>query len=267
MPRRSPLPVVLVLVLAGGIGDIGMGATVATAALAGTSPPATADSFITVKTHTDAFEMMGQKEAAKDTETRIWLAADRARRDEGDASQVVRFDRNKLYLLHHKDKTYNELDLPIDWRKLTPKGSEAAVEQMTKAMTVSARMTPTAEVRKIAGWNTMKIQIEITNTMGMKVDNAMWVSKEIPIYPVYNKLTACLAALQPGAGDWERKLGAIEGFPVLQETTVSAIGAHFKSREELIAVEARQAPAGTYEIPAGYTVVAWDPMSTLSGLQ
>jgi hypothetical protein len=39
---------------------------------------------------------------------------------------------------------------------------------------------------------------------------------------------------------------------VLQESDVTMGGSHFKTREELATVETRDAPAGTYEPPAGY---------------
>jgi len=32
---------------------------------------------------------------------------------------------------------------------------------------------------------------------------------------------------------------------------------HFKTREELVSVETKDAPAGAYEPPAGYTAQPW----------
>ena len=76
----------------------------------------------------------------------------------------------------------------------------------------------------------------------------------------YNRLAAALATLQPGSGDWARKLQQIEGFPVVQETDVTMGGSHFKTREELVSVETKDAPAGAWDPPAGYKVL---PMAEL----
>ena len=51
----------------------------------------------------------------------------------------------------------------------------------------------------------------------------------------------------------------IDGFPVVQESDVDMGGSRFKTREELVAVETKEAPAGTYDPPVGYTAQTAQP--------
>src|SRR3954465_127048 len=87
-----------------------------------TAAPALADTLLTVRSSIE-----GLKIAPSQAEPiRIWIhhdpgeKGDRLRRDEGDTSYILRLDRGKLYVINHADKTYSELPLPIDPRKINP---------------------------------------------------------------------------------------------------------------------------------------------------
>ena len=71
--------------------------------------------------------------ASKDTLVKVWAAGDRLRRDEEGQSMIFRLDKSRLYVVDHEDKTYSEILLPIDIRKLMPKGSEAMADQIAAA--------------------------------------------------------------------------------------------------------------------------------------
>jgi hypothetical protein len=227
--------------------------------------PAAADSLLTLKSHADAVQIKEESQPARDTEVRIWVAADRVRRDEGDSSMILRLDRNKLFLLHHHDKSYNELALPVDFVRLFPKGKEELGMTWVKQMRLTVKMTPSEETKKIGTWTARRTRMDISSAMGMKIATTLWLSKDVAVYPVINKLTAALAALQPGAADWSQKLEQLDGFPVLKEDDVDALGAHFKTREELISVETKTPAAGFYDPPAGYTAAAYDPLASVGG--
>jgi len=123
------------------------------------------------------------------------------------------------------------------------------------------KVTPSTETKKINGWTAQRVQMDIASAMGMKVGTTLWISKDVAAYPALNKLTAALAALQPGAADWSQKLNQLDGFPVLKEDDVDALGARFKTREELVSIETKDAPAGIYDPPVGYTAAAFDPLA------
>lgn len=232
--------------------------------LAATPGVAGADTLFTVKSHTDAFQMAGQKQPAKDTQVKIWVAGDKMRRDDGEQSMILRLDRSRLYMVDHEAKTYSEISLPIDIKKMMPKGSEAMADQIANGMKLTVEITPKAETKKINQWNAKRYDVAIQSAMGMKISSTLWVSKEIDGYIPANRLSATLASLQPGSAAWVKELEKIDGYPVLQESSIDALGAKFGTREELLAVEDKPAPAGTFEPPAGYTAQPYNPIAGMS---
>lgn len=207
--------------------------------------PALADTLLTVRSSIE-----GLKIAPSQSEPiRIWIhhdpgeKGDRLRRDEGDTSYVLRLDRGKLYVINHADKTYSELALPIDAQKIGA----------PPEMQVKAQVTATGETKKIGSWNVHKYRVDITNPAGLHLDTTVWASPDVASHQALTRLAASIAALQPGSADWALKLGQIEGFPVLQEANVTMGTSHFKTREELVGIETKDAPAGAYDPPAGYT--------------
>jgi hypothetical protein len=65
-----------------------------------------ADTRLEMKSHTDAFQMMGQSQPAQDKTIRFWVADDRVLRDDGETAFLYRGDQDKLYLIDHGAKSY-----------------------------------------------------------------------------------------------------------------------------------------------------------------
>jgi hypothetical protein len=207
--------------------------------------PAQADTLLTVRSSIE-----GLKIAPSQSEPiRIWIhhdpvdKGDRLRRDEGDSSYVLRLDRGKLYVINHAEKTYSEIAVPIDAQKMGA----------PPEMQVKAQVTATGETKKIKDWNVRRYRVDITNPAGLHLDTTVWASADVASHQALTRLAVSIAALQPGSADWSVKLGQIEGFPVLQEADVTMGNSHFKTREELVSAETKDAPAGAYDPPAGYT--------------
>ena len=201
--------------------------------------PAAADSVLTLRSSIEGLKMDRQGGG----EVTIWIGGDKLRRDEADSSYILRLDLGKLYILNHADKTYKVLAVPGDLEKIAAQS----------AAQLTVNVTATSETRKIGDWTARKYQVDLSNPEGLRLDTTIWTSKDIAAHEAYKRLAASVAALQPGASEWSRKLEQIEGFPVLQETNVDMAGSRFKTREELVSVETKEAPAGAYDIPAGYT--------------
>jgi hypothetical protein len=244
MPRRPLLLPVLLLALAA---------------------PVAADTLLTLKNHVDAVQVAGESQPAKDTQVHVWVSDDKLRRDEGDITAILRLDRNKLYVIRHADKTWSELALPVDFVRLMPKGSEQAGAAWVQQMKLTVDLQPTQETRTVGSWNARKVRMDITNATGMKIASTLWVSKDVQGWSALNRLAATLAALQPGSESWVRALEQMDGFPVLREDRVEAMGARFGTREELVTVETRDPTPGTYDPPAGYKQAPFNPLQGLGG--
>lgn len=200
--------------------------------------PAAADTVLTLQS-----SIQGLKDQPQPGPVKVWISGDKLRRDEGaDTSYILRLDRGKLYILNHSEKTYSELAVADLLKVASPPEAQ-----------LSVKVTATSETKKVGTWNARKYKVDIKNPMGLHLDTTIWASKDVASYQAYNRLASSLAALQPGAVDWARKLETIDGFPVLQEADVEMGGSRFKTREELVSAETLEAPAGAYDVPKGYT--------------
>jgi hypothetical protein len=218
-----------------------------------------ADLVLTVKGHTEAFKVGDRVQEPRDSDVKIWLTADKMRRDEGPLSAIVRLDRKKLYLVNHTDRTYSVVDVPIDWAKLVPSGDREKFQQFVTENQLKSSIKPSAETRKVGTWNTHRVDVELTNAQGLRVSTQMWLTKDLDLYAAYNKMSGVLASLQVSSADWSRKIGDLDGFPVYQETTVSVGGTTFKSHEEVAQADVKQLPDVTFDPPAGFKPVPYDP--------
>jgi hypothetical protein len=223
------------------------------------------DTLLTLKNHVDAVQVAGEKQPAKDTQVHVWVSGDKLRRDEGEITAILRLDRNKLYVIRHPEKIWSELALPVDFVRLMPKGSEQTGALWAQQMKLTVQLRPTQETRTVGTWNARKVQMDITNATGMKIASTLWVSKDVQGWSTLNRLAATLAALQPGSESWVSALEQMDGFPVLREDRVEAMGARFGTREELVTVETRDATPATYEPPAGYKQAPFNPLQGLGG--
>ena len=239
------------------LGDLAAALAVFAGVAGVAAEPARADTLLTLASHTDGFQLQGARQSPKDSQSKVWIAGDKLRYDEGSASEIFRFDRGKLYIVDHAAKTYSEIALPIDLHKLVPRGNEQLVDQLVQMKKVEITVHPTPETRKVRDWNASKLDVELRGKEGMTVATAVWLSAEIPEYRVYNKMQASREVLQ-GNVDWARRLEALAGFPVLQEIVVRMMGTQFKSREELVSLRSQEAPPGTYEVPGGYAAKPYD---------
>ena len=232
-----------------------------TAALLFAGASAAADTKLEMKSHTDAFQMMGQEQPARDSEVTFWIAPDRVRRDDGSNAFIYRGDQDKLYVVDHEQKTYSVIPLPVDFLALMPAEMRGQMEGFLQQMSMDATVTPTEETKEINGWNVRRYDVSMANGMGMKIDSTVWATQEIEAdIEAFKGLYAAMGSLQPGGQEAVDEMMKIEGVPVLTETTISGMGSSFSSKDELQAASQAEAPAGIYEVPEGYTENEFNPM-------
>ncbi len=206
-----------------------------------------ADTLLVLKAHQDAGVVAGQQQEARDSMVEVWIGADRISRDD-DQSKLV-MGRDELLIVNHGERSYTVLELPVDFKKLIPPGMEAEVEKWK----LEAKVTPGEERRKIGDWNTRRYTIEVTNPMALAVRTEMWTTTELEIdLEAYHRFARQMLALQPGTAELASEMAKVEGFPVLQETTVDIGGGTVTTREELVSVEEKAPPADAYGVPEGY---------------
>jgi hypothetical protein len=228
--------------------------------------PLAADVYMKQKTHTDAFQMMGQSQPAKDMIMTIWLTEGKARmdNDDGTSSLLLAADK-KLVMIDNNKKQYAEM--PLDFDKMfqaaagdDPGKAEAMakmpgfMKNMMKGM--SAKVTDTGETKKIGSWNCRKYLLEMNLGMGGTMNAESWASEDLKFdyTQVFAAANAMMASM-PGFENILQEMKKIKGVVVYQEAKTAMMGSELKSTTELVEAGDKAAPAGTYDLPAGYKKV------------
>lgn len=222
-------------------------------------PLAGADSKLTILHHSDPAMVMGQPQPAQDSTQVMWIGTDRVALVSPEQTLLVAPSR--FTIVDHGRKTYTVIDAPVDFEKLLGPEVGPAMSRVFAAMKITAKVTPTGESRKIGQWNCRRYVVEIGTAVGGGTRMDVWASKDVPVDPtLFLKLLEAQFGLQPGMAAALAEMKKIEGFHVLTETTTTMMGSDMKSRQELVSAEQATPPPGTYDVPAGYEQVAFDPL-------
>jgi len=222
-----------------------------------------ADVFMKQKQHTDAMEIMGQKQPAKDIITTIWMTSNKVRSDNEETSTILRLDKNVQYVLNHAKKTYMEIPILLGKDSETAamsgqdkEGAEAMQNMMKSMMKMEINITESGEKKTIRGWKCKKYLQTVETFMG-PMNSEVWATEDIKLdYDLYAKFTAAMFAIMPGMDDVIKKMfqemKKIKGIPVLTTSSNTIMGQTVNSTMELLEFKEGKAPAGIFNLPPGY---------------
>jgi hypothetical protein len=242
----------------------------AAAVLALLSLPGTASAeiFMRQATHTDAFQMGAQQQPAKDDTSSIWIGKDRMSLLQSDGNAVIVDAKTQmLYLINNADSSYAVHDIK-EIAKLTQslmdtaglsKDTSAEAQQKKAALAmisaIKVNVTPTTETQKIKKWNATKYVVEIgLQMMTTKAD--LWTTTDINVdYDMLQLLNNAFKVEMPGFGVVMEQMKKVKGVVVSSKAEVSFMGMNLKATSDLVDLVEKPAPAGTFEVPAGYKKV------------
>lgn len=220
---------------------------------------ATADFKVVKQTHQDGFTIMGQTQPAEDRQQTTWIGKDTMYMDQGDNVTIVRLDTMKLYVIDHTAKTYHVLDLPIDLAALVPPEMQPMLAMMQFEVTV----TPTEEYKQVGEWKARRYDMSMTSQM-FSMKSTMWATQVAGYDPkAFNSMYVHLNSLQPGMADAVKEMSKIDGLVVEQQGVMTMMGNEVGTSEKTISIDNIDAPAGTYDPPAGYTEKPFDFMERM----
>jgi len=212
--------------------------------------------------------MMGHTQPAQDAIQSIWITPDKIRSDGEKQSFLVRMDKNVMYMIDHSKKTYMEMpanlgEMVASLKKDDQDEENAAEMQkmMKQMMQVKASVTATGEAKKIGNWNCKKYLQTLQTAMG-PITSEIWATEDLKMDPeLYAKFSTAMLAQQPGMkesmGDLVKEMKKIKGVAVLTNTTTTIMNNTVKSSTELLEFKDGKAPAGLFELPAGYAKKAF----------
>ncbi|MEN8153771.1 MAG: DUF4412 domain-containing protein [Acidobacteriota bacterium] len=213
----------------------------------------TADINIKTKNHTDAANIMGKQQPAKDEIVEQWVGDGIYTNITAKQSVIIDLKKKMMYMLLHNDKTYVETTLPLDMKKLLPE----QVVQMMGMMKVKISVTETAEKKTIKGWKCTGYDMEM-NVMMMSIKSRLWVTQDVPFdwkkfqeqmgLETFKLAMAQMEMSEDALNEFKK----IKGFQVASELTMNIMGQNVKSTTEVLEITKKPAPAGIYEVPADY---------------
>lgn len=205
-------------------------------AMAFVAAPARADIYMKQKTHTGAFTVMGQTQPEKDEIMVYWIGAGKARTDTEGQSMLFFADKKVLIGIDHAAKTYSEI--PMDFDKMLEEAAEGETEED------KAEAKKMAQMMKGMAQGMMKSQAEAWASEDLKIDDN-----------VYFTMANAMMASQPGFDKLVQEMKKIKGVIVYQTSKAKVMGQDMTSTVEVLEYTEKGAPAGTYDIPAGYKKV------------
>ncbi len=225
-----------------------------------------ADVVITQQTKMDAWEMMGQKSAAK-TDTIVTMMGDGyARVDHGDtASVILNTKKGMIYTISHKNKSYAETSLATldnlasqvdkmakEKAKEGDDESAAMADMMKSMMTVKATVTPTEETKKIKDWNCTKYNAVIN--MGMvSIAQEIWASEDIKVDPtLFLQASQAMMSQFDGYNDYMKEMKKIKGVAVQTKMNINMMGSQMTGETNILSIDEKKAEKNAYTLPEGY---------------
>jgi hypothetical protein len=216
-----------------------------------------ADVYIKTKTHMDAFEMMGQKQPAKDEFQEQWIGENKFAQIMKQHAIILDLGKQMLYIVNHGAKTYIETSLPLDMSKLLPE----QMAQMMGSMKINVTVTPNGQTKKIGTWNCngYDVVMDIQFMMPMKMKMLIWATTDVPFDwktfadKMFPAIMKAQSVQMPFGDEVVNEFKKIKGYQVATEMSMNMMGTEMKVNTEVQEITNKPAPAGTYAVPAGYT--------------
>ncbi|HSQ35898.1 MAG TPA: DUF4412 domain-containing protein [Candidatus Binatia bacterium] len=208
-----------------------------------------ADVYIKSNVHTDAFTMMGKNQPAKDEVMEQWIGNNLMTNISGDKVMILDMNKNLMFIVNPKEKSYIETTLPLDMSKLIPK----EMAPMMAMMKMTVKVAPNGKTQKVGTWNCTGYDVDMSMSM-MQMKMKVWATTEVPFdWKAFSKMYANVAKMQFMDDSSIAEFMKINGYQILSEMTMNVMGADMKVTTQVAEITKKAAPAGVYSVPAGFT--------------
>jgi hypothetical protein len=220
-----------------------------------------ADVYMKSKVHTSAYQMSGRSEPATDAVIITWLTKDKARMDHDDGtSWLFHGDEGIFYRIDHNKREYSVLRLNFKIQlQRAPGGDPGKAKSAGKMqlMNLSAKVTKTKETKMIGAWNCRKYIVKTSMGMAGTTTYESWATEDIKIdYAMAFAMTHAMLSVMSGFENYLKEMRKVQGIVVYETSKSKTFGGETgTTTKELVECAETAAPAGTYDIPAGYKKV------------
>jgi hypothetical protein len=229
-----------------------------------------ADVYIKTKTHTGAFEMMGQKQPARDDISEQWIGNNKNAQVTKAMTTAIDLDKNKIFIIMHAAKNYVEASLPLDMSKILPE----QMAQMMSMMKLNVKVNPNGQTKKIKNWNCdgYDVTMEMTGMMPITMKMKVWATTDVPFdwksysEKMYPAVMKAQSMRMPFGDDIVKEYQKIKGFQVAFDMTTTVMGKDMKVSMAVVEISKKAAPAGVYAPPTGYNKAEKLSMPGMGGM-
>ena len=222
-----------------------------------------ADIYMKQKQHTEATQIMGRTQPARDVISEIWMTEKGFRTDDPNNSTIMLPDEKKVIMIDHATKTYMEQPLNMDEMmtgmsdETSPEDQAAMKQMMQNMMKMDASVKETGEQKTINNWKCKKYIVTINTAMG-KITNEIWATEDLKVdKQIYDQMASRMMAAMPGLQSsmesMKKEMDKVKGVQVMTQSTFSMMGQPQKSTTELLEFKEGSAPGNLFDMPAGYT--------------
>jgi hypothetical protein len=212
------------------------------------------DSCIKEKLHTDSYYYSGVVQPAEDSEREIWIGEKKLCTLSNNWKIILDINQNVMFIVNRQDSSYVESSLPFEWSKVVSQD----MVSMLKVFETKGSVKQSGNKKKIGKWECQEYEVNsYIMYQGNKVnetDSKIWASREvlsnIENFPQLMRIMRKFANYDSSFID---QLSRIEGYQVSLESLFYPKGFSVASNQKVIEVIEIDPPAGTYEIPAGYS--------------
>jgi len=217
--------------------------------------------FMSHKITTDSYKK-DKKEGESEVRTsKQWFAGDKLRSDDGDESVLMLLDKDSIYTIDHKKKTYfafqaSTLGMPANAEADGEQVPEMLSSMMGNMFKMEVSIEPTSETKKIGQWNCTKYNQTI-KMMGVTTTTELWATEDVAIdKKLLDKFMASQFMSKPGMQDLAAKMQKeaekIKGFVVYSKSVTTMGNKRSETIDEVTEIKKQTAPQETWVVPAKY---------------
>jgi hypothetical protein len=216
-----------------------------------------AEIYIKTKTHFHELRPI----PAKDVFCNIWLNSNKYVEEGKTYKIILHSDKNIIYLIDHKDKSFVASSIPLDMAKVLPPPTAEIYSGGRMSLTVN----PKGQTKKFGYWNCSGYDLKSTvnnfKLLGtIELKSTIWATTEVPFdwKTINEKFLIHLYPFSSGTlslftREMSKELQKINGYQIASETSSGVLEVIMKSSFTVMEIVKKAAPAGTFEVPTGYT--------------
>ncbi len=211
-----------------------------------------ADVYVKIENHTGEYYRGGMIVPAEDDSSEMWIAGKKLAFITDTLKLVIDLEKNLFTMVTLSDNGYFQGELPLDFGKFLPE-QEAGQVAMYKYQGSVKKLD---QKKKVGQWNCQGYEIlNWVPYQGGKVnerDMVAWVTTEVPCdLKTLNEMTRHLLTLSNFTDELITDLMTIEGLRIAADSVSYNEGIAITTTERVVVLEEKDAPAGTYGVPAG----------------